>query len=94
MEMSGIASCDVGDCSYNSGGGCRTMAINVGPHAECSTSFKGGNLNGGMDGASAGVGACISIDCRYNEDLECATDEIDVTEHGGHADCKTFETAG
>lgn len=93
MEMSTVDRCDVGDCSYNSGGGCRTMAINVGPHAECSTSFKGGNLKGGTDGTSPGVGACVSVDCRYNSSLECLAEDIDVTGHGGHADCRTFKEA-
>lgn len=62
-----------------------------GPPAECKTSFKS-DVQGGIDGTVGGVGACISEDCVYNESLDCVADEIDVTLHGGHADCATFET--
>lgn len=93
MEMSTIESCSQESCSYNESSDCTTLAINVGPHAECATYVNSG-LDGGVNGSTPGVGACVATDCRYNEDLECVTPNISVGSHEIHADCLTYEGRG
>ncbi len=90
MEMTQISNCDMESCTYNTGGLCHTLAIAVGPHAECNT-YTHGSSKGGFNNANGGIGSCLAADCRFNERLECRAPEIDVSSHEIHADCETFE---
>ena len=92
MEMTPIRLCDVSTCAYNHGNACHTLAITVGPHAECN-SYNHGSRTGGFKEVKGGVGACLASDCRFNEQLECRATRISVENHSEHADCETFESA-
>ena len=37
MNMVSISKCNMSTCAYNMDGACHTLAITVGPHAECNT---------------------------------------------------------
>ena len=37
MNMVSISKCSMSTCAYNMDGACHTLAITVGPHAECNT---------------------------------------------------------
>ncbi|MDO8578291.1 MAG: DUF1540 domain-containing protein [Dehalococcoidales bacterium] len=89
MNMSGIASCNMSSCAFNSGKKCRTMGISVGHHAECKT-FAHASAKSGYKEVVGGVGACQASDCKFNDMLECTADNIDVASHDMHADCIKF----
>ncbi len=78
-------------CSYNKQKQCHTLAISVGPHAECSTFNYGGNSSGGFQEVTGGIGACIASECQFNQELECRAPNIDVGDHQTHADCETYK---
>ncbi len=88
--MPQVRQCNVSYCAYNRDNICHTLAITVGPHAECST-FNHGSRKCGYMGVKSGVGACLATDCRFNNELECAAPNINVDSHSEHADCATFE---
>jgi len=90
MDITCISKCSMKNCAYNMDGLCRTPAITVGPHAECIT-YVHASSRGGFNDVSGGIGACLAADCKFNERLECRAPEIDVTSHGKHADCETYE---
>ncbi len=90
MNMTQISNCDMESCTYNMDGLCHTLAITVGPHAECNT-YIHGSAKGGFNDANGGIGSCLAADCRFNERLECRAPEIDVSSHEKHADCETYE---
>jgi hypothetical protein len=78
-------------CSYKKEKQCHTLAISIGPHAECSTFNYRGNSSGGFQEVTGGIGACIASDCQFNQELECRDPNIDVRDHQTHADCETYK---
>jgi hypothetical protein len=78
------------NCAYNMDGLCHTLAITVGPHAECNT-YVHASSRGGFSEVIGGIGACLAADCRFNDRLECSVPEIHVSSHDKHADCEAFE---
>lgn len=90
MDISQIAKCDMSSCAYNTSGLCRTLAITVGPHAECHT-YNHGSSKGGFKETKGGIGACLASDCKFNDRLECAAPNVNVASHDRHADCETFQ---
>jgi hypothetical protein len=89
MDMSMIMKCTTANCAYNAGGICHTLAITVGPHAECNT-FVHASARGGFKDIKGGIGACLAADCKFNEKLECKASSVNVAGHEKHADCETF----
>ncbi len=59
MEMSKILACGMSNCAYNQDHVCHTLAITVGPHAECNT-FSHASPKGGFEEVNGGVGACLA----------------------------------
>jgi len=90
MEMIGITRCDMESCAYNMAQACHTLAITVGPHAECNT-YVHASARGGFDEASGGIGSCLASECKFNDRLECSAPNVDVSSHDKHADCETFQ---
>ena len=90
MDMACISKCNMESCAYNMDGLCHTLAITVGPHAECNT-YVHASSRGGFSEVSGGIGACLAADCKFNDRLECSAPEIDVSSHDKHADCDAFE---
>ena len=90
MQMVQISRCNMKTCAYNMDGLCHTLAITVGPHAECNT-YVHASSKGGFGHVTAGIGACLASDCKFNDRLECQASRIDVVGHGKHADCETFQ---
>jgi hypothetical protein len=74
-------------------GGCHTLGISVGPHAECNTYLHASN-RGGYPEVKGGVGSCAASSCKFNNKLECQAPRIDVNIDDKHADCQTFQTEG
>lgn len=89
MGMSLVAKCTMFNCTYNSNGVCQTLAINISPHAECTT-CNYGKSKAGLAGIISGVGACLT-DCKFNNQLECQASKVSVVSHGSHADCETVQ---
>jgi hypothetical protein len=89
MNMSVISKCNMSTCAYNMDGGCHTLGITVGPHAECNT-YVHTSSRGGFPGTHGGVGACMTSSCTFNDRLECKASKVDVAVDEKHADCKTF----
>ncbi len=90
MDMSQVRQCSMESCAYNANRVCHTLAITVGAHAECNT-YVHGSISGGFKEAMGGVGSCLAAECKFNERLECQAPDIEVSSHGIHADCETFE---
>ncbi len=90
MDMTQISKCVMESCAYNTDGLCHTLAITVGPHAECNT-YVHASSKGGFEEANGGIGACLASECKFNDRLECGAPNIDVSSHDKHADCETFE---
>lgn len=63
MEMSQIKVCNMSQCAYNMNALCHTLAITVGPHAECNT-YNHGNSKGGFREIEGGIGACLASYCH------------------------------
>jgi hypothetical protein len=92
MEMirTGISGCEMNQCSYNSGGKCMAIAVNIGgPHQMCDTFISEGE-KGGMQEPAAMVGACKVKSCGFNKNLLCMAKNIKVGPHEGHPDCVTY----
>ncbi len=89
MDMTQISTCNAQSCAYNMNGLCHTLAITVGPHAECNT-YVHASSRGGFDDANGGIGSCLASECKFNERLECGAPRINVASHDKHADCETF----
>ena len=90
MNMSPVTECSMMKCAYNSDGLCHTLAITVGPHAECDT-YVHASSRGGFLEVKGGVGACLASNCMFNENMECRARGIGVVAHDKHADCETFD---
>ncbi len=90
MDMTNISKCSMENCAYNMDGLCHTLAITVGPHAECNT-YIHASSRGGFNNVTGGIGACLATDCKFNKQLECSASKIDVASHDKHADCDTFK---
>ncbi len=90
MDMTQIEKCGMKNCAYNMDGDCHTLAITVGPHAECNT-FVYASSKGGFEEANGGIGACLAADCCYNDRLECRALKIGVSGHDKHADCEIYQ---
>jgi hypothetical protein len=90
MDMVKIRACSVNVCAYNREKQCRTMAITVGPHAECNT-FIHASPRAGFPEISGGIGACQASSCKWNSSLECQAPAVNVATDERHADCRTFE---
>jgi hypothetical protein len=90
MDMTKIDKCNMGNCAYNKEGVCHTLAISVGPHAECNT-YVHASSRGGFNDVNGGIGSCLASDCKFNDRLECRASNIEVSGHVKHADCETFE---
>jgi len=71
-------------------GACHTLAITVGPHAECNT-YVHASSRGGFPEVKGGIGACTASGCKFNDKLECQASKVDVAVDAKHADCKTFQ---
>jgi hypothetical protein len=89
-EMPRITKCNATKCTYNVNNVCRTLAINVGSHAECNTFNAVESGKSGFKEAKGGIGACFASDCKFNSQLQCKAPDVNVTSHSTHADCKTF----
>jgi hypothetical protein len=92
MDMSEVMKCNMVNCTYNSNRICHTLAINVGPHAECNTYVTNGNSKSGFKEAKSTIGACLTSDCKFNDSLECRAPNINVAGHAIHADCETYQS--
>lgn len=89
MNMVSISKCNMSTCAYNLEGCCHTLAITVGPHAECNT-YVHASSRGGFPEVKGGIGACTASGCKFNDKLECQASKVDVAIDAKHADCKTF----
>ena len=93
-KMPKVSSCDVADCSYNTGQECHALAIMVGDiTCPCCDTYTKASQKGGDKAAVAGVGACRATNCQFNDGLECSAKVIAVGHPHGHADCQTFQQA-
>lgn len=90
MNMTVISKCDMSNCAYNKDGGCHTLGITVGPHAECNT-FVHASSRGGFPEVKGGIGACLASSCKFNNKLECQAVDVNVSTDSKHADCTTFQ---
>ena len=93
MNMVSISKCNMSTCAYNMDGACHTLAITVGPHAECNT-YVHASSRGGFPKVKGGIGACTASNCKFNNKLECQAPQVDVAVDEKHADCQTFQTEG
>jgi hypothetical protein len=86
-----ISDCQASECSFNHGGKCRTIGINVGgPEPLCDT-FVNFGIKGGILNTSAVVGACKVQSCTQNKSLECGVRDIRVVLQNQTAMCGSFE---
>lgn len=93
--LTGISTCTVTACSFNSEQNCNAGAITVagGPdHAECGT-FISLDVRGGLPTASAHIGACQRVECTYNKDLLCSAESVKIGSGADTADCLTYTPA-
>jgi len=90
MNMVSISKCNMSTCAYNVDGACHTLAITVGPHAECNI-YVHASSGGGFPEVKGGIGACTASGCKFNDKLECQASKVDVAVDAKHADCKTFQ---
>ena len=90
MKMVSIAKCTMSTCAYNMEGGCHTLGISVGPHAECNT-YLHASSRGGFPEVKGGIGACTASGCKFNNKLEWQAPKVDVAVDAKHAGCKTFQ---
>lgn len=93
--LTGISTCAVTTCSFNSDADCTAPAITVAgapDHAECGT-FISLDVRGGLPTASPHVGACQRVECSYNKDLLCSADSIEIGAGADTADCLTYTPA-
>ena len=90
MNMVSISKGNMPTCAYNMDGACHTLAITVGPHAECNT-YVHASSRGGFPEVTGGIGACTASSCKFNKLLECQASKVDVAVDAKHADCQTFQ---
>jgi len=90
MNMVQIRACSMSSCAYNKEDQCHTMAITVGPHAECNT-FIHASPRAGFPEVKGGIGACQASSCKWNQKLECQAPGINVASDERHADCQTYD---
>ena len=85
-----IVDCKATECSFNHGGNCRTIGINVGgPEPLCDTFFNTAK-KGGIPTATATVGACKVQTCMHNKLLECGSKSISVVFNDNQALCGSY----
>ena len=86
-----IVGCKAHECSFNHGGNCRTIGINVGgPEPLCDTFIKA-EKKGGILNAMAKVGACKVEACVNNKLLECGAEGISVVISNNQAFCGSYQ---
>jgi hypothetical protein len=83
-----ISMCNMSTCTYNKDGACHTLAITVGPHAECNT-YVHASRRGGFPEVRGGIGACTATSCQFNHHLECQAPKVDISTDDKHADCRS-----
>jgi hypothetical protein len=93
--LTGISTCTVTTCSFNSDQSCSAGAITVAgapDHAECGT-FISLDVRGGLPSASAHVGACQRVECAHNKDLLCSAESVTIGSGADTADCLSYTPA-
>ncbi len=100
-------SCEVKKCMYNTDGGCKLSAIEVGTHgARMTDETKCESFAPGKDSAANACGcskdacdiseiSCSAEHCKYNDDGVCEAKKIEIcTCHSGNCgetECSTFK---
>jgi hypothetical protein len=86
-----IERCEAIACTYNRGGKCHTVAINVGDFELWCDTFFASVEKGGKDDQNAGVGACKVSNCSFNSAFECTRSFIQVKMISNHPVCGSFQ---
>jgi hypothetical protein len=91
IEMPTVDACGATGCAYNVARRCHAQAITVGggTHPACDTYIAASKHP--QNSNTAGVGACKVEECRHNKNFACEAASIEVSPHGEHADCITYE---
>lgn len=93
--LTGISTCTVTACSFNSEQSCNAGGITVAgapDHAECGT-FISLDVRGGLPTTRPHVGACQRVECAHNKDLLCSADSVEIGSGADAADCLTYSPA-
>lgn len=85
-----VLTCQVEDCSYNSGCECLAPSISVGSSIPMCDTYT--HQNASQTECDAAVSRCAVDECAFNQTRECHAAGVTVAMAQGTAECLTFRT--